>query len=129
MKKRKQTLARFRKKMKSHRIASVVVLVALFAGVQSVWAQTQTSACMNDVWNAAGKSGNLVCTAKEVYISENPDGSKIIDAKIVNGDGCLYPGDTATVDIVASLHFNTDRYDIGIYSSADGGMGTAVVVM
>jgi hypothetical protein len=120
----KQTLARFGKKMKSSKIASVLIaIVALFAGVQSVGAQTQTSACMNDVWNAAGKTGNLVCTAKEVYISENPDGSKIIEATIVNGDGCQYPGDTATVDIVASLHFNTDRYDIGIYSSADGGNG------
>jgi hypothetical protein len=82
---------------------------------------TATDICMEDKWNAAGNSQGLNCTAKEVYIEELPDGSKIIDAEIVDGDGCAYPGDTATVNIIADIHFNSDRYDVGVYTSLDGG--------
>jgi hypothetical protein len=106
-------------------VITLLAIATLFAGTNSVWAQT----CMNDNFNAAGKKGELVCTAKEVFIGENPDGSKIIDAMVVptaefpEGDNCRFPGDTATVDIVATLHFNADRFDVGIYSALDGGDG------
>ena len=114
-------------------VVALLTIVALFAGTPLVWAETET--CMNDNFNYAGKKGNLVCTAKEVFISEGvcfdaegtilhkgectaaelaagaifDPSAKIIDAVVVDGDDCAYPGDTATVDIVADLHFNADK--------------------
>lgn len=124
-------------------VAALLSIVSLFSGAQSVWALT----CMNDNFNNSGKKGNLVCTAKEVFIAEgvcfdaegiklhkgecaaaelaagaifDPE-AKIIDAMVVGGDGCLYPYDKATVDIIADIHFNADRFDVGVYSALDGG--------
>jgi len=97
-------------------VLTVGILAILLVGTQTVSAQPPTGTCMDDVYD-----GDLTCKAKEVYIAENPDGTKIIDAVIVGDDDCAFRGDTATVNIIASIHFNADRYDIGVYSAADGG--------
>ena len=109
--------------MRTRRVAwialAALAIGGLFVGAETLGAQQEPDNCMNDIWNeAASKNkGSLVCTAKEVFIEEDVDGNKIIDAMVVNGDGCDFPGDTATVAIVADLHFNADRFDIGIYSA------------
>lgn len=74
---------------------------------------------MQDNWKAAGNYQDLGCNAKEVSINTYPNGTKIIDVTII--DGCAFPGDFATVNIVASLDFNSDRLDVGVYSALDGG--------
>ena len=101
--------------------AAILLLLGFFgpAHAQSI---PPIDTCMEDVYEAAGAPGGspLNCTAKEVYISEDEDGSPIVDVVILD-DGCTAPGDTVTVDITASLHFNADRFDIGVYTAADGG--------
>ena len=113
------------KLLKRRRLGFVMAVVALgltsvllFAGAQTAFAQTPN--CLEDNWKAAGNSQSLQCTAKEVFMDEDPiTGDKLIDVTII--DPCEFPGDTATVDIVASIHFNSDRLDVGVYTALDGG--------
>ena len=100
------------------RFGWLALLVAAFLFVQPAAAQT----CMEDNWLADGNTQNLNCNAKEVFI--NRDGvtnAPELTATVVNGDDCEFPGDTATVSISANIHFNADRFDVGVYSALDGG--------
>jgi hypothetical protein len=74
-----------------------------------------TGPCMEEIYFANGGKGKLKCTAKEVFFAPGLD----IDVTVI--DGCDSATDYATVDVVASIKFNSDRYDIGIYSALDGG--------
>ena len=81
--------------------AGALMLGGLFGGIPSALAQLN---CMQDNYTAAGNNQDFTCAAKEVFIDEDNSGDKIIDVTII--DGCDFPGDTATVNIVASIHFN-----------------------
>ena len=111
--------------MRYFKLISVVIsagIIFVFCGTVPAAFAADSDICMDDKWHITGlNSQDLTCTAKEVFIEEDTGGNKIISADIVNGDDCEYPGDTATVAILADIHFNADRYDIGIYSAIDGG--------
>ena len=96
-----------------------LILLSL-AVVQPAAAQT----CMQDNWASAGNDQDLQCSAKEVFVNRDAvTNEPELTATIVNGDDCTSVGDTATVSISANIHFNADRFDVGIYSALDGGDG------
>ena len=83
------------------------VLIALL--VAAPWASAQT--CVDDLTSRANN-----CTANDVTIASlavRPGG--VID-------GCAFVGDTATVNVQATLVAGAaDRYDLGIFIALDGG--------
>jgi len=69
--------------------------------------------CMDDVYQAFGQGGTVGCTAGEVVVA---------DTTVTITDGCAFPGDTATVDLKASLDRNGGgtTYDLGIFFGLKG---------
>lgn len=62
--------------------------------------------CMQEVYEWFGNNNELSCTAKEVY------------ANSVTCDGCpatCTRGELIVVNVSASIHFNSDRYDPALY--------------
>lgn len=66
--------------------------------------------CMQDAWEDAGNSQDLVCRAKEVYL-ENIS----TDRKTCN------QGETVRLTINADIFLHAARYDLGWYVATDGG--------
>ena len=65
--------------------------------------------CMNAVYGLFNNN-ELGCTAKEVYANNDA-------ATAVEGPSECERGDYIYVNVTASLHFNADRYDVGIYTA------------
>ena len=63
--------------------------------------------CMQEVYSGF-KNNNLVCNAKEVYAN---------NITVINGPTSCEQGDYIYVNVSASIHLNTDRYDVGIYTA------------
>lgn len=55
-------------------------------------------------------NNNLGCTAKEVYANNDT-------ATAVQGPTECVRGEYIYVNVSASIHFNADRYDVGIYTA------------
>lgn len=55
-------------------------------------------------------NNNLGCTAKEVYANNDA-------ATAVEGPTKCVRGEYITVNVTASIHFNADRLDVGIYTA------------
>jgi hypothetical protein len=53
-------------------------------------------------------NNELGCTAKEVFANS---------ATVLQGPTSCSRGDYIYVNVSASIHFNTDRYDVGIYTA------------
>jgi hypothetical protein len=68
---------------------------------------------MQAVYGYFNNGQKLTCTAKEVYAINDT-------ATSVQGPTECNRGDIIYVNISASLHFNTDRYDVGIYTATSG---------
>ena len=103
-------------------LGSLMAVGFLLAGHTAYAQLPGNDTCMGDIYGAAGAPGGLPlnCTAKEVYIAEDANGLPLVNVNILDPcDGS--PNDTATVEIEATLHFNADRYDVGVYTAADGG--------
>ena len=66
---------------------------------------------MEDNWFRYRNGGGLVCTAKEVHLSHIEAPERIT----------CNEGETVTIDLKASVHFNTGRYDVGWYVGMYGG--------
>jgi len=66
---------------------------------------------MEDAWEDADNHQNLVCRAKEVYLND-------IHAKA--RETCDL-NSMITINVDASIHFNSARYDNGWYVAKDGG--------
>lgn len=66
---------------------------------------------MEDNWENAGNNQGLVCAAKEVHLE---------DISAATRATCT-PGTTVTVNLNATVIFNTGRYDVGWYIALDGG--------
>ena len=64
---------------------------------------------MNAVY-AQFSNNHLGCTAKEVYVNNDA-------ASAVEGPSECERGDYIYVNVTASLHFNADHYDVGIYTA------------
>lgn len=65
--------------------------------------------CMNDVFKYYKPQGGILsCTAKEVYAN---------NATVIDGPDECIRGQNITVNLTASIHFNTDRRDPAIYIS------------
>lgn len=65
--------------------------------------------CMNDVFKIYKPQGGILsCTAKEVYAN---------NATVIDGPDECIRGQNITVNLTASIHFNTDRKDPAIYIS------------
>jgi hypothetical protein len=64
---------------------------------------------MQDNWKDSGKSMNLVCTAKEVYLDQ-----------VTSAPMYCTKGQTIRVNLTASIHFNAARYDVGWYTNLQG---------
>lgn len=89
-------------------LPTAVLLVIV--GVTWSGSPARAQTCVED--NAGVVAG---CTAKEVTTSFSVVGDPI------NGDGCDFVGDTATVVLRATLRGNTKRYDPGFFVALDGG--------
>lgn len=63
---------------------------------------------------------SLVCNAKEVYANND-------QALVLQGPTQCNRGDYIYVNVSASLHFNADRYDVGIYTATSGCTGGSAV--
>ena len=70
---------------------------------------------------ASGISGG--CTANDVSVAQTTSLRVLDKDPVADGvQGCLQPGDTATVSFVAQFHSTaTTRYDVGVWTSQDGG--------
>ena len=75
------------------------------------WRDCNQGQCMEDNWFRYRKGGGLVCTAKEVTLSHLEAGER----------ATCEEGSMVTVDLKATVHFNTGRYDVGWYIAKDGG--------
>ena len=75
------------------------------------WRDCNQGNCMEDNWFRYRNGGGLVCTAKEVTLSNLEAGERMTCTE----------GSTITVDLKATVHFNTGRYDVGWYIAKDGG--------
>jgi hypothetical protein len=65
---------------------------------------------MQAVYDRFGNGeGSLVCTAKEVYAN---------NANVTGGPTSCMRGDYIYVNVTASIHFNTARYDPAIYTAS-----------
>ena len=65
---------------------------------------------MQEVYDLLGNGeGSLVCTAKEVYANS---------ANVTDGPTSCMRGDSITVNVSASIHFNSARYDPAIYTAS-----------
>jgi hypothetical protein len=63
---------------------------------------------MGEVSGHFNNNDKLSCTAKEVFAN---------NATVLHGPSeCSY-GEVITVNLTASIHFNTDRKDIGVYTA------------
>lgn len=66
--------------------------------------------CMQTNWEDAGNSQNLVCRAKEVFLNS-----------LTTVRTSCTTGSYITLNVNASIHFNTERYDPAWYVALDGG--------
>lgn len=68
---------------------------------------------MQEVYSFFRNNDKLSCTAKEVYALNDT-------ATSVEGPTECERGDIILVNISAAIHFNPDRYDVGIYTATVG---------
>jgi hypothetical protein len=70
---------------------------------------------------ASGISGG--CTANDVSVAQTTSLRVVDKDPVADGvQGCLFPGDSATVSFVAQFHSTaTARYDVGVWTSQNGG--------
>eukprot|EP00970_Alexandrium_tamarense_P017808 scaffold11478_cov117-Alexandrium_tamarense.AAC.1 len=90
------------------RIAFILVSLTPRASAQPFPSYT-LGLCMNDVFKIYKPQGGILsCTAKEVYAN---------NATVIDGPDECIRGQNITVNLTASIHFNTDRRDPAIYIS------------
>jgi hypothetical protein len=65
--------------------------------------------CLQDSWEDGGYTPDLVCCAKEVYVSE-----------ITSVRNSCKIGSMIKVNLAAMIHFNSARYDTAWYVATDG---------
>jgi hypothetical protein len=66
--------------------------------------------CMQEHWNDAGFTKDLVCRKREVYMG-----------KLSSARATCKEGDKIKVTVDSSIHFHSDRYDSGWFVAVDGG--------
>jgi hypothetical protein len=71
------------------------------------------TACLDDAWKDGGNTIDLVCRAKEVYI----------DSWVNTPRMSCRAGEFITVNLTASIHIASQRYDLGWYVANAGGDG------
>lgn len=75
--------------------------------------------CMQTNWEDAGNTQNLVCRAKEVFLND------VVSPRLTCQEGAMI-----ALNLTASIHFNSGRYDPGWYVATDGGdalVGTCAI--
>jgi uncharacterized repeat protein (TIGR01451 family) len=91
--------------------SSVILKAAVNGTVRSGYSTpTNSTNCLQDNWDLAGKVGDLVCASKEIYIETASSASAV----------CM-PGEPITLSVNASIHLAGSRKDIGWYIAHDGG--------
>lgn len=96
-------------------VAAAFVTLALHANAAHAQLQTTTAGCIQDVATKYGGPSGIHCTANDVSIG-------LVTLPATPVDGCDYLGDTTTFDAIVKVQSTaTERYDIGIYLSLDGG--------
>jgi uncharacterized repeat protein (TIGR01451 family) len=71
------------------------------------------TACLENAWKDGGNTQDLVCRAKEVFIDEWVSTPRLT----------CKAGEFITVNLTASLHVASQRYDLGWYVARNGGDG------
>lgn len=87
------------------------VVIDTRSGEKAPYVDPKQPNCMEDAWEDAGNSQNLVCRAKEVFLN---------DIHATKRGECKL-NDMITLTVDASIHFNSARYDPGWYVARDGG--------
>jgi len=75
------------------------------------WRDCNQGNCMEDNFFRYRNGGGLTCTAKEVKLSHIEAGKRMTCEE----------GTMVIIDLKATVHFNTGRYDVGWYIAKDGG--------
>lgn len=90
-----------------------VIETTTHSGEKTMTEDMKPPNCMEDAWEDANNSQNLVCRAKEVYLTGNS-----IHA---HDRATCTEGGTVKIAVDATIHFNSARYDNGWYVATDGG--------
>src|SRR5262245_37986081 len=77
----------------------------------------------NQVCLADASGSGLNCTANDISVAATSSLVVVDKDPITPGvQGCLFPGDTATISFIATFKLTAqDRYDIGVWAAQDGG--------